>query len=78
MNIPKLTDEVATGKKAHFVYFKNTNPKETALWYKTESGFQFPIPIADTEGADFNAEEKAIIFMRWIRKHIERLKEEAG
>lgn len=41
------------------------------LWYKTEDGFEFPIPLEDTEGCTFNAEEKAFALMRWIRKHID-------
>jgi hypothetical protein len=38
------------------------------LWYKTENGFEFPVPIDDTAGARFLAKDKATIFMRWIRK----------
>ncbi len=47
------------------------------LYYKTDSGLEFPIPIEDTVGATFLAEDKAIFFMRWIRKHMENLNEES-
>ena len=44
---------------------------DQALWYVTNDGWEFPVPLSDTTGATFPAEEKAIFFMRWIRKHIE-------
>lgn len=40
------------------------------LWYVCEDGFEFPIPLSDTDGAEFKAEDKGMFFMRWIRKHI--------
>lgn len=43
------------------------------LYYLTDSGLEFPIPIEDTEGATFLSEDKSLFFMRWIRKHIETL-----
>lgn len=33
--------------------------------------YQFQIPIEDTGGATFNASEKSVSVMRWIRKSIE-------
>ncbi|MBF84837.1 MAG: hypothetical protein CL489_10290 [Acidobacteria bacterium] len=45
------------------------------LWYKVND-FEFPIPIEDTKGAVFNAEEKGMTLMRWMRKHIELMKSE--
>jgi hypothetical protein len=38
------------------------------LYYKCENGFVFPVPIDDTGDASFNDEDKAMLFMRWIRK----------
>lgn len=32
--------------------------------------FQFPVPISDMGDATFNAKDKAILFMRYIRKAI--------
>jgi hypothetical protein len=54
--------------KAVFTYYKNGN-----LYYLTESGLLFPVPIADTNEATFMAVDKGIFFMRWIRKHLEML-----
>lgn len=42
------------------------------LWYKTECGFEFPVPIADAGSGAFVANDKAILFMRWIKPHLER------
>jgi hypothetical protein len=44
---------------------------EGELWYATSDGFKFPVPIADVRTGVFNAEDKAILFMRWIRKQID-------
>lgn len=62
----KLT-ELVKGQVSFMFYAKGE------LWYKTESGFEFPVPISDTGDATFNAEDKGLFFMRWIRKHVEML-----
>lgn len=41
------------------------------LWYVTTDGFRFPVPISDTGEAAFMASDKAMLFMRWIRKHFD-------
>lgn len=41
------------------------------LWYVTECGFEFPVPIDDTNGASFASQDKAMMFMHWIKKHLE-------
>ena len=46
---------------------------DSEFWYKCEDGFEFAIPLADTAGAEFKAEDKGMFFMRWIRKHMEML-----
>lgn len=69
MKIPELRDEVKG--KVYFVCLKNHE-----LWYKTDSGFDFPIPLEDSEGGIFLSEDKASLFMRWIRKRIQNLKDE--
>jgi hypothetical protein len=61
MNIKEM---VTAGKQVHFVRYQ-----QGELWYVTEGGFEFPVPIADTGSAEFKAQDKAILFMRWIRKH---------
>lgn len=56
---------------AHFKYYRKEN-----LVYKTDSGFEFSIPTSDTNDATFPATEKAIFFMRWIRKQYSQIAEE--
>jgi len=58
-------------KKVHFKFYKDGD-----LWYSTEEGFEFPVPISDMGNATFMAEDKAILFMRWIRKHLGMITEE--
>ncbi len=53
------------------VYFDHYSDNE--LWYITETGFNFPVPISDTGTGVFAKEDKALLFMRWIRKHIEMI-----
>ena len=53
-----------------FLFFK-----EGELWYTTECGFEFPVPITDVGTAAMNAQDKAILFMRWIRKHLALIEE---
>ena len=60
-----LKEMVTDNKKVHFQFYR-----EGELWYRTETGFDFPVPINDIGGAVFLAEDKALLFMRYIRKHI--------
>lgn len=41
------------------------------LWYKTEAGLEFAVPVSDTGDGSFMANDKAMLFMRWIRKQLE-------
>ena len=59
---------VKPGKSVSFVRYQN---KE--LWYITDCGFEFPVPIEDTGEAAFIRHDKAMLFMRWIRKHLAML-----
>lgn len=61
MNIKDLVKN----QNAHFVYFR-----DQCLFYETDNGFQFPVPVADAGSATFNSQEKAILLMRYIRKHV--------
>jgi len=64
------------GKKVRFRFYRDGE-----LWYATDDGFEFPVPITDTGTGVFQAEGGAIQYMRWIRKHLERRAEwekEAG
>ena len=70
--IISITDTVKDNKKVHFLYYRANE-----LWYRTECGFEFPVPISDTGTGIFNNEDKALLFMRWIRKHVNYIKEAA-
>ena len=63
-----IKNMVSSGKKVNFVRYQNSE-----LWYKTECGFEFPVPISDTGNAAFLSTDKAILFMRYINKHIKML-----
>ena len=65
MNILKM---VKDNKQVNFLFYRDSN-----LWYKTEDGFLFPVPIEDIGNATFLAQDKAILFMRYIRKHLDDL-----
>jgi len=67
-----LVEYVKEGKTVKFAYYR-----ENTLWYETDCGFIFPVPLSDTGTATFPANDKAIMFMRWIRKYRdEMIKEE--
>lgn len=61
--------DMVKNKQVTFVRYKKGE-----LWYVTECGFEFPVPIDDTGDADFYATDKAMLFMRYIRKHVEYIK----
>lgn len=61
--------DLVKGQTATFQYYR-----QDVLMYKTTDGFEFPVPISDTNDATFPAEDKAIFFMRWIRKQLELVK----
>jgi len=61
---------VSGGRKVRFRSFR-----ENELWYETECGFVFPVPIEDIGNAVMLSEDKAILFMRYIRKHAALIEE---
>lgn len=67
----KNIKDMIKNKKVTFLYYRSGE-----LIYTTECGFEFPVPISDTGHASFNAEDNAIKFMRWIRKHLELMESE--
>lgn len=44
--------------------------RDGILYYTTEKGLLFEVPIADAGSACFNASDKALLYMRWIRKQL--------
>lgn len=55
-----------------FQYYRSSE-----LWYVTENNFMFPVPVEDIGDATFLNRDRAMMFMRWIRKHIENLTKDA-
>jgi hypothetical protein len=54
-----------------FTHFRDGN-----LYYATDDGWEFPVDVAETTNKQgnsptFKAQDKGIVFMRWIRKHME-------
>lgn len=62
--------DMVKDKQVTFMYYKDMN-----LWYVTECGFDFPVPIEDVGTATMLAKDKAILFMRYIRKHLDLVNE---
>lgn len=48
--------------------------RDGELFYETETGIVFPVPVTDIGNATFLAQDKAILFMRYIRKFLETKK----
>jgi len=68
-----IKDMVKDGKKVKFTHYKLGE-----VWYETECGFKFPVPVSNTEeigDATFLAEDKAMLLMRYIRKYIKYLED---
>lgn len=65
-----LKEMVQGDRKVHFNFYRKGE-----LWYKTECGFEFPVPVADTGDGTFLASDRAMLFMRYIRKQIDSIKE---
>ena len=69
LSTSSIKDMVKEKRKVTFKFYRDGQ-----LWYETECGFEFPVPISDAGTATFLAQDRAILFMRYIRKHIECLK----
>lgn len=63
-----IKEMVKDGAQVKFQFYRAGN-----LWYRTDSGFEFPVPVSDIGDATFLAQDKAILFMRYIRKHLTTL-----
>lgn len=63
-----IKEMVKDRKKVRFSFYRDNE-----LWYVTEDGFEFPVPLDEVGNATFLHEDKAILLMRYIRKHVEYL-----
>lgn len=57
--------ELVKNQKVRFLFYRKGE-----LHYETDSGFEFVVPTEDTGDGVFLAEDKAIYFMRYIRKQL--------
>jgi hypothetical protein len=57
--------ELVKNQKVRFRFYRKGE-----LHYETDSGFEFVVPVGDTGDGVFLAEDKAIYFMRYIRKQL--------
>ncbi len=66
----KLIDLVKDNKKVKFSFFRDNE-----FWFEQEDGFQFPISLEEILASRVTilAEDKALLYMRWMRKYIESL-----
>ena len=60
-----LKEMIVNDQKVRFAFYRDGD-----LWYETECGFRFPVPIREAGTATFLAEDRAILFMRYIRRHL--------
>ena len=58
-----IKDMVGNNKKVKFKFYRKGE-----LFYETEDGFIFPVPISDCGDGTFLAEDRAMLFMRYIRQ----------
>jgi hypothetical protein len=60
--------ELVKTRVVHFVEYRKGN-----LWYNISGyeDFVFPVPIEDTGDGIFKHSDSAMLFMRYIRKHLE-------
>ena len=62
---------VSESRKATYTHYH-----AGVLWYETEFGEAFPVPINDIGEATFNRVEKAILLMRYMRQWNETMETE--
>lgn len=65
----RILDHVKGDQKVHFRFYRDGQ-----FHYITDSGFEFPVPLTDVGSATLLAEDRALIFMRWIRRQAAALK----
>ena len=61
-----VKDHVIGEQKVRFEFYR-----DGILYYKTDLGLLFEVPITDTGRGTMMNEDKAIFYMRWIRKQLE-------
>jgi len=69
-----IKEQVNRGQKVRFQYFPDNE-----FWYQTDGGLVFPVSLKEAQfgRATFLACDKAIYYMRWIKRYVAACKEEA-
>jgi hypothetical protein len=77
----KIKEIVRDDNMAEFEYYRDGDLWYKVMWTDGELQFQeftFPVPISDIGNATFSRVERAILLMRYIRKHMKVLEENGG
>ena len=70
MEVGKILEDNET---VRFMFFLSGK-----LWYRTESGFKFPVPIKGSNQSIFLNEDRANRFYPYIKAHAEKLNKAAA
>ena len=62
--------ELVSGNTVQFLHYRKGHMYYEVVEYPE---FVFPVPVEDIGDATFNARDKALLFMRYIRKHLDNL-----
>ena len=65
-----IKELVSNNNMVRFMFYRKGQ-----LWYCTDCGFEFPVPVDDTGDAEFLASDRAMLFMRYIRQHLQRIEQ---
>ena len=65
-----VKEHVNNNQKVHFQFYR-----QGVLYYKTDKGLLFEVPISECDDACFNNEDRAMPFMKWIRAQLKRNEE---
>lgn len=67
-----IADMVGANQQVSFIRYQ-----DGALWYITDDGFEFPVPVADIGNATLWTRDNALLFVRHMLRHLQRI-ESAG
>ncbi len=66
--------ELVKGTTVRFMHFQHGE-----FWYEVlDKDFTFPVPLSDIGDGRLLPEDKGMLFMRYIRKHLEVLSQSEG
>ena len=63
--------DLVKGNTVRFVRYHH----KRLIYVIVENGFEFGVPVSDTGDGIFKAEDRAMTYMRWIRKQAELINE---